>query len=257
MSIDRRLAPASLVLLVTALLTGCAAHYATPGRGADLGVLGVTPEERRAQTDATIQTALDKKPLAAFPTAIAVARVQAPGYTSLTAQGYGAGRYSVVTTRDVERDDAADRLAKLPMVLGVAPVNRLLLDPDLRSDRQLRGAAAQLHADVLLVYTLDTAFTDEDNAIPLTLVTLGIAPTKRVRVTTTASAVLMDTRNGYVYGVAEATARDDAGTNAWQSETTADKTRRDTEAAAFDKLVAQIEQTWRGVLNQYAGNASR
>jgi hypothetical protein len=237
-------------VLSTLTLTGCSS-YATPGRAADLRLLGVTPETRRAQTDSSIQSALDKKPLAAFPTAIAVARVQAPNYRSLTAEGYGTGRYSVVTTRDIETDDAVERLNKLPMTLGTAPLSRLLLTPHLQSDLELRNAAARLHADVLLIYTLDTTFTTDDHAIPLTLVSLGIAPTKRVRVTTTASAVLMDTRNGYVYGVAESTARDSAGTSAWQSETTADQTRRDTEREAFTRLVGQVEQTWRNVLTQY------
>lgn len=239
-------------IFLSVLLTGCAASYTVPGHGADLAILGVSPQSRRAQIDSSIQKTLDKKPLASFPAAIAIARVQAPNYQSMTAQGFGSGQYSVVTTRDIERDQTIDRISKFPMVLGVAPLSRLLLDPNLQSDRQLREAAAQLHADILLIYTLDTTFTTDDNAIPLTLVTLGIAPTKHVLLTTTASAVLMDTRNGYIYGVAQATAHDTSGTNAWQSETKVDQIRRDTESAAFDKLVTQLDQTWHGVIKQYA-----
>jgi hypothetical protein len=60
---------------------------------------------------------------------------------------------------------------------------------------------------VLLVYTLDTTFVVEDKAAPLSVVSLGLFPNHLARVVCTASAVLMDTRNGYVYGVAEGTAR--------------------------------------------------
>ena len=85
---------------------------------------------------------MEAKPLAAFPASIAVVRVQASGYQSQTAQGYGYGNYSVVTTRDVEKDDCMERLEKLPQVAGIAPIGRLLLTPHLQSDMELRQAAA-------------------------------------------------------------------------------------------------------------------
>ena len=107
---------------------------------------------------------LGKRPLANFPTGIAAVRVQAPGYQSETAESWGAGRYSIVTTRDIEKDDVIGRIAAWPLVSGVAPINRLLLPVQLNSDMELRQAAAQLHADMLLVYTLDTTFRVQDKA---------------------------------------------------------------------------------------------
>src|SRR3954452_12035669 len=144
-----------LALLVFAALSagGCAASYVTPGRGAPMEAFGV---QKDAQTDGAIVQALGKRPLASFPAGVAVARVQAPGYRSETAESWGRGRYSIVTTRDVEADATTERIAKLPLVAGVVPINRLLLPHQLNSDLELRQAAAQLHADVLLVYTLGT-----------------------------------------------------------------------------------------------------
>src|SRR5207248_2072656 len=194
--------------------SGCAA-YATPGRGADLRAVGVTSAMAAVGTEPGIEQQLNKKPLASLPTGIAVVRLQAPGYRSATAEGFGQGRYSVVTTRDVEPEAAVQRLAQMPMVSGVAPINRLLLPEHLESDAELRHAAAQLHADVLLVYTVDTTFRKNDLAEPLTLVTLGISPNQKATIVSTASAVLMDTRNGYVYGVSEATARGSKLMGAW------------------------------------------
>src|SRR5690349_4598151 len=86
------------------LLVGCAS-YTVPGPGANMERIGVTRTIREASTDGVIQKAFDKKPLANFPTGVAVVRVQGPGYSSPTAQSYGQGAYSVVTTRDVEKPE--------------------------------------------------------------------------------------------------------------------------------------------------------
>jgi hypothetical protein len=241
-----------LCLLSLCLLAIGCAEYVTPGPGANMERVGLSKTVREASTDGVIEKSFDKKPLANFPTGIAVVRIQAPNYQSSTANGYGSGAYSVLTTRDVEKPEQIDRLAKLPMVSGIAPVNRLLLPPNLESDVQLREAAAKLQADMLLIYTLDTAFTTEDKAAPLSVISLGLSPNQQVRCTCTASAVLMDTRNGYVYGLAEATDQKNQMTNAWQNDTAIDETRRATESAAFDKLVGDLETTWKGVVARYA-----
>jgi hypothetical protein len=138
------------------------------------------------------------------------------------------------------------------MVSGVGPINRLLLPTHLETDRELREAAARMHADVLLLYTLDTTFQVEDKAAPLTVVSLGLSPNKQAKVLCTASALLMDTRNGYLYGVAEATDHQDQFTSAWTSATAVDQTRRRTESKAFGKLVGELEKTWAGVVQTYA-----
>ena len=234
------------------LLSGCAS-YATPGRGADLQSVGLTDEARRALTsDASLSALMDKKPLARFPAGVAVARIQSPLYRSPTATTWGHGPYTVVTSRDVEKSEHFDRLGKLPMLQGIAPINRLLLPEQFKSDLELRQAAASLHADMLLIYTLDTIFYAEQQSEPLSTITLGLSPTKKVRMLTTASAVLMDTRNGYIYGLAESTARREQLTSAWDSEHAADQSRLKTESEAFDGLVGELEKTWAGVVKQYA-----
>jgi hypothetical protein len=231
---------------------GCAAHYTTPGRGARLEAFSPAAEAPREQGDASVVSATATRPLAKFPTGIAVARLQAPGYRSETAQGWGTGRYSIVTTRDIESLDDLARLERLPMVIGVGPVNRLLLPEHLETDLDLRQAAARMHADVLLVYTLDTRFVVEDKAKPLTVVTLGLSPNQHAKVVCTASALLMDTRNGYLYGVAEATDRGGQLASAWTSKSAVDDARRRTESKAFAKLVTELEKTWSGVVATYA-----
>ena len=132
-----------LILSATfTMLTGCAAYH-TPGRGANLAAIGVSPEAQKAGASADINASFDKRPLANFPAGVAVVRIQAPGYSSPTAQGFGSGAYSIVLTRDIESDTDMQRLAKLPMIRGIAPIGRLLLPSRFQSDQELRSAAAE------------------------------------------------------------------------------------------------------------------
>lgn len=243
-----------MIVALMALAGGCTS-YVTPGRGAEMQTFAPA-SSFGVGTDGTIRSSFDKKPLASFPAAVAVARVQGPGYRSRTAQGWGSGKYSVVTTRDVEKPEQIQRLSRLPQLKGIAPINRLLLQGTLDSDLALRQAAAQVQADMLLIYTFDTTFNMENKARPLSVISLGLSPNKEVQVTTTASAVLMDTRNGFIYGLAEATSQESRFTNSWQDDVAMDETRRKTESAAFEKLVGELETTWQGVVTTYVRPAS-
>ncbi len=91
---------------------GCAS-YVAPVRGANLEALGMTPSARQALTEPGMQAEFNKKPLASFPANIAVVRLQAQGYRSETAQSWGQGAYSIVTTRDVEKDEQFQKLQKM------------------------------------------------------------------------------------------------------------------------------------------------
>lgn len=249
------LAPALLSL--AALITGCTS-YATPGPAADMRIAapGATPEQRQAQTDLTIAQKLDLVPLAQFPTSIAAVRVQGAGYTSHSTDGYGTGRMTVVTRREVETDAAFQRLSTLPMVRGIAPLNRLILPARINSDRELREAAAAVQADMLLLYTFDTRFGNKTTIPAAGVITLGLFPNEEQRVTTTASAALLDTRNGYVYALAEATAKTAQLSNAWTSREAADEARLRAETEAFDKLTIELQRVWAGVVNANARPAN-
>ena len=238
--------------LITVLMTNGCSSYRVPGGPAEMSLLGFNEQQRDQHTDAGIRNILDRKPLAAFPTAIAVARVQASGYSSYTAESWGHGNYSIITVRDVETEDQLQRIADLDGISQIGPINRLMLREKLQDDFELREAAARMHADMLLVYTFDTTFDTEDHAAPLTLVTLGLFPSKNVRLATTASAVLMDTRSGYIYGAAEASAKHKQIANAWTDHLAVDQSRRKTETTAFEKLVGEFEDLWPKVMTEYS-----
>ena len=246
--------PFALVAVFSFLaLVGCNSMYQTPGKAADFSKIGLTEQDVKAMTDFSVRDALAKKPMLVFPTAIAVVRVQAENYQYRRANGedvttYGHGAYSVITTRDVEKDADFERIAKLPQVLGVAPLKRLLLSSNLNSDLELRTAAAKLHAGLLLYYTFDTTFHTDEHGAPLSVFTLGIAPNHEAHVTSTASAVLMDVNNGYVYGVYEATSKKQQIANAWTSGEAMDQIREKAEREAFENLIHDFTTGWTSVV---------
>jgi hypothetical protein len=225
------------------LASGCAT-YTTPGGGVSI--------EDLAKADTDIADLLKVEPAAAFPARVAIARVQASGYYSRSNTCYGTGRYCVVTTRDVEPEESYERLSKLPLVAGLALMNRMLLSGKLASAKDLRQAAASLKTDLLLIYSLDTGFNIENTDVgPLALLSLGFLPTKKARVTATASAALFDVRTGFVYGVAEASATEEQRGTFWSSSEAVDSARKKAEAAAFQKLIGEIEKFWADVLKTH------
>lgn len=232
-----------LAALAALLASGCAT-YTTPGAGVKV--------ENLDKADTDIAELLGVEPAALFPARIAVARAQAAGYASSSNMCYGTGRYCVITTRDVEPEASYERLSKLPLVAGVALMNRMLLPPTLKSAKDLRQAAAGLKTDLLLVYSLDTGFNIENTDVgPLALVSLGFLPTKKARVTATASAALFDVRTGFIYGVAEASATQEQRGTFWSSSEAVDGARKRAEADAFQKLIPEIEKLWADVLKTH------
>ena len=241
----RRCAAALAALLCSGWLLGCAS-YTTPGAGVSIASI--------SKADADIGELLKAEPAASFPARMAMARVQGSGYASKTQQCYGHGRYCVVTARDVESEEQFSRLGRLPQIAGLAPMSRLLLPTDLGSLKDLRVAAAALKADLLLVYTLDTAFRVDDSGIaPLTLITLGVLPTKKAKVSTTASAVVFDVRTGFIFGIAEATATEQQRGSLWTTPEAIDAARLAAEKSAFQKLVEELEALWPRLVTAHAG----
>lgn len=244
---------AVMITLSSVLLAGCGSSYRVSGRAADLRAFGYDAAAAKDQTDYSIKQRLALKPLASFPASIAIARVQASGYYSYHTRGVGRGAYSVITQRTVERDEDIERIRNLAMVNDVAMISRLLIPDHLSSDRELREAAAALHADMLLLYTFDTSFEVAGTAVePLGIITLGLFPTQDARVETTVSALLLDSRNGYIYGVADASAKTSQLANHWTSDEAVDQARRRVEREAFAKLVDQFEGAWTRVVAEYA-----
>lgn len=238
--------PTTVLIAVAALLAGCAS-YTTPGGPVNLA--GIDSGE--------IRDRMARQPASEFPALMTVVRVQSSNYRSMSAETYGTGAFAVVVSREFMDDDALETVAGWPGLRNVSPLSRLLLPQDLSGLRDLREASASLKADVLLVFTIDTSFRVDGKTIgPLSVVSLGLLRDRETVVTSTASAIFVDVRSGYVYGVAEASASESRETSAWGSGSAVDQSRLMTEREAFDDLLGEAGKTWRGLVSDYADNAS-
>ena len=236
----------ALAVIAVLLLPAWGTQYITPSGRADFSHL-----TNRSNPNG-IRDSLAAKPEANFPANLAVVRIQAPKYRSHGAESYADGDFSVVMVREIEEDSHFKRLQAMPKVAGVVPLNRLLIPPRVQGNEQLREAAAKLQADILLEYTVDTGFYDQQHSAPLSIISLGFLPTKNVRVSSTAAALLIDVRSGFIYGAAEDTQRAEETASFWSTTAAVDETRRKTEKAAFESLIGKIEKMWAGLAGKYS-----
>ena len=221
-------------VVAAVFLAGCTS-YQTPGSGVSI------PEI----TSPSIAEAMARKPAASWPARLIVVRVQGAGYQSYTNRGYGQGRFTVVTARDVETEADFKRIGAMPDVAAVGMLNRLLLPGNLDSALDLRNAAAQLQGDIVVMYTIDTTFrTETDQIGPMQLVSLGFFPNKKAKVSSTCALALVDTRTGYVYGVAESTSNEDQRSDLWNSQEAIEKARARAERGAFNGALGELEKLW-------------
>lgn len=238
-------------LLALVLVSGCGAHYVTPGGGMSMARLA-----NIELTDGDLASFYETQPAATFPASIAVVRVQDSGYRTKTQHGYGHGRYTIVTTRDIETDEAYERLVELSDVKGVAPIGRMLVPVNANTVKDLRIPAAQLHADMVLIYSVDTSlYVDGKQLGPLSLVSMGLLPNLKAHVTATVSGMLVDVRTGHIYGTTEATDIQEQRSNLWATEVAIERARKEAEKNAFEGFVGEFEELWGGVLGVYGDGA--
>ena len=219
-----------------ALLLCSCETFDTPEVGA-----GSRKANLAAFTDPHVKKAYTGKPAITFPASLAVVRVQ-----DASANGY-----TVATTRELETAQDYNTISKNPGIAGVVSLNRLLLPASASSPADIREAAAKLHTDAILIYTVASETHDNDFIAPLTVATLGLAPNKTYKVSSSASAILMDTRTGYIYGALEQGDTRNGLTMTWGSDTTIDSVRRQAERAAYEKLLASFDPFWKRLYARY------
>lgn len=213
------------------------------------------PETREWQTDLDIAKTLELVPLARFPTSLAVVRVQsAAPHSRSGGVSYGRGAYSVVLTPTVERKEHLDELRDLDQLTGVVRLNRLVLGQQLRTDKELRNAAARLHADLVLIYTINTEWTIDEDPKPLNAITFGLGRFKNITVTSTATALLLGTHNGFVYATSEVARDKKYQDNAWRNSDQIEEAQEQLEQEAFDGLVDSFTDSWPQLIDVYTNS---
>jgi hypothetical protein len=195
----------------------------------------------KAFSDPLIARAYQAKPTMRFPARIALA----PQCDAAQQQ-----------LRAMDAAGTLENLRRLPQVAAFVPVSSLLLAEGdgkptwNKTDLILREAAAKLHADAVFLLKLETNISDGKIFAPLTTVSLGLFPNNRAEVIVTALAALVDTRTGYVYGTLERSAGRTCLSMSWD-DFTRDRTIQRASADAMKKLLGDVPDFWRGVVQAH------
>ncbi|SER06818.1 hypothetical protein SAMN04488038_11531 [Solimonas aquatica] len=232
------------LLLLPLLCAACStAAYRTPGGPAPLADIG------RSEA----QLLIAQPPSPRFPVRLSLVRVQAPAYQSFSGKALGSGRYSVLPVPGLPDAQPLAAVASWPKVAAAAPLDLTLLPSRLESLEDLRLAAAKTQADVLMVYTLDTAFArhGEPYAPRAELKLDPKSPPQDLVIQSQALALFIDVRTGYQYAQVQARTQLGELTAALASAAALDDKRREAEQAAFAALLQQAQQAWNGIASRY------
>lgn len=247
----RRLAPV-VAFSFACFLSGC---------GTNLGAGYSTPDTHQIAllSDSDVADDFSRKPAATFPAHLMVARIAGATEDTYGCHryygGYGRSALSLDFSDTPKHVELTEVLAKQSGVSGVCSINPLLLMGTPSGDdallKSIRRAGARVHADIVLVYQLNSARESDSSAPILSLLTLGLAPNYRVESEASVSAILVDVRNGYVYGVWSGADRRNERATGWFAETTAKDSRRASEAAVMDKFISAAPATIKALCDRY------
>ncbi|MFT4571547.1 MAG: hypothetical protein ACI8TX_002203 [Hyphomicrobiaceae bacterium] len=237
-----------IALLAAASIAGCGTTYITPGGGSDLARLA----------SGNLATSFARKPRANFPAFMAVVRIQAPGYS-----GVGGSSRFVITGPNhdpVTSDDHLNKMRDWPemgRVWRMAP-EKIPTDADsVESLRHAAGHAAGNDADLVFIYSLDTTLArlgQPTQALPIASpFRFGPLMPADVEIASTASALIVDVRTGFVYGFSHFTAREQTSTRAWKTINDVEATRIAVEKQALDGTLRASGKRWERATMHYAG----
>ncbi|NNC37328.1 MAG: hypothetical protein HKO02_07720 [Hyphomonadaceae bacterium] len=128
-------------------------------------------------------------------------------------------------------------------------------DTKLRTEHvvsDIRRASARQHLDYVLVYEVSNKTENDSNALSLgdlTILGLYVLPSRNIKVESTASALLLDVRNGYPYGTATAFAEAKkvatrAGSGSYRQKLN-DTTKLDAVINLTDEVEVMFEELYR------------
>lgn len=222
-----RLLPKLLLPACVMSLAACNEYYTPPSTS-----LPMTQGPSDAPQDSP-----NARPTVRFPARVAVARIEK------------SGNYFHLDSGAVEEDPAhAAKAASLPGVRALVPLNRVALTGSVKSYRELDREALKLGADLLVVYRYDTEVAVNDRFEPLTIATLGIAPTVKHKTTSVVTLLVRDARTGYIYGVMEERADHQGLTTAITLYGSERNAKEATRKQAMDRLMERLPGFWNGIL---------
>jgi hypothetical protein len=226
-----------LVVCLALTLAGCQNGVQTTSGQAYLAAKPQFNPADGAAIDRAVYQAANVEPLLTFPARLGLARIQN-------------GRLKAIPPREA---DAWLDVAKAHADLGTfVPISPLIADfaaegaGTLANNvaNKVRLGAARQHVDAVLIYTVGA--TGADGGSPLSLLDLTIIgaylmPSRSVKGDAAAAGLLIDVRNGYPYGNANAVASAADFVPSVGSTHRQFELQEDAEVAAVGKLAAQVD----------------
>ena len=193
----------AFTVITTALtITACSAHTQLTSGNDYLSRYSPSQAQMSSSIDEDVRQIAAIEPNLQFPAQIGLARIERGRLTNAPSDELGAwGQLA---------DDLGPAYGEIvpvsPFIASmVRPENTKLHAEHVVSD--IRRASARQHLDYVLVYEVNNTSENESNALSLadlTILGLYVLPSRNVKVESTASALLLDVRNGYPYGTATA-----------------------------------------------------
>lgn len=213
---------------------------------------------KAAPMSAEIKAAASVEPMLRFPARIGLARIGAAnrwGGAALT----GIPEKEAVAWQKV----AANLGPKFGEFVPVSPLIAELFDNrDSRSYesprevvRKIQLAAARQHLDAVVIYESDGTADSRDNPLSIgewTLIGAFILPSQDVKARGLAQAMMIDVRNGYPYGTAQAEAKDTSITSRFSTGDAERDLAESARLAAIENLAPEVEKMMRNLRMELA-----
>lgn len=251
------------LLLATAaacmFLAGCQ-HYTQTTSGQDyLGAYAREGGAKAAPMSSEIKQAAAVEPLLRFPARIGLARI-----------GKFQDRWSAGLTGIPEHEAAAWQkvAANLGPSFGTfVPVSPLVAEMfDERNEyqrgsaaretvRKIQLGAARQHLDAVIIYESDGTADSRGNPLSIgewTLIGAFILPSQDVQARGFAQALMIDVRNGYPYGTAQAEAKDTSITSRFTTGDAENDLAESARVAAVANLAPEVEKMIRNLRMELA-----
>ncbi len=203
----------STILLVAMVLAGC-----TSTTQLSSGTAYLDRYDRAAgaqdQLNDEIRAAANVEPILSFPARIGLARIESGRLTPIPQAEADAWLEMAqrLGPKFGEFVPISPLIAKL--AAGETAPRRIGYNYDRRVEdiiRSIRLGAARQHVHAVLIYETSGSGSNEStvfSAVDLTIIGMFLIPSRVLKAKGFASALLVDVRNGYPYGTAQATAKD-------------------------------------------------
>ena len=229
--------PKMCVVVITLLMSGCAASYR--GIVRPVPQLAALSPELENLTDARIETYLKANARPVFPSVLAVAKIGS-GHKLLILRGEEAEGWQKLASL---HDKGAGIISQVHL-LGSLLVNG---EPSLK---QLRDAAARVHAPLLLVYMQTDDAEDGYNDAAMaywSIVGLFLVPGNTVGRYSVCQAVLVDTRTGTVLATAGGEAQREENVLYGAVDIARKRTAEEAQSEAVSKLQGEVSEALAGL----------